>query len=270
MQKKLQYKNAVITYLRWGNSEKLVFCLHGFGETAQSFSILNDGIEDHTFIAINLPFHGDTIWQKSVKVLPEDLHEIIYEIKKKEGFANTNKYGLMGYSLGGRLALSLYENYSAEINKLILVASDGFKTNFWYFIATQTKWGNRIFKWTMNHPGWFLKMAAILQKRKLINAGISKFVAVYLHDEKVREQLYTIWIGFRKFKPNIKKIKQLIQKHNTQLRLVYGRYDKIIPYKTGEKFIEGIEQQSRIVLIEGGHQILVKKNFKSFLTVLTS
>lgn len=270
MQKTVLYKNAVIAYLRWGNGHQLVFCFHGFGETARSFSILGEGIANYTFIAPDLPFHGNTIWQDGLEVLPEDLYEIINAIKDEEGFTNINKYNLMGYSLGSRLALSLYENYPTTINKLLLIAPDGLKTNFWYFMATQTKPGNNIFKWTMDHPGWFLKMATYLQNRKLLNDSISKFVVVYLHDEKVRQQLYNIWTGYKKFKPHTKKVKQYIQKHHTQLRLAYGRYDKIMPYKTGEKFIEGIEQQSKIVLIEGGHQVLVKKHLESFLAFLTS
>ena len=269
MQKTIIYKAAVISYLRWGKGEQLAFCFHGFGETAQLFSILNEGIANFTFIAPDLPFHGNTIWPDALEVLPEDLYKIINAIKDEEGFTNINQYNLMGYSLGGRLALSLYENYPATINKLVLIAPDGLKTNFWYFMATQTKPGNNIFKWTMNHPYWFLKMTAYLQKKHLINPSISKFVQLYLHDEKARQQLYTIWTGFRKFKPHTKKIKQLIEQHHTPLRLIYGRYDKIMPYKTGKKFIEGLGEGT-MILIESGHQLLAKKYYKEITGAITN
>jgi hypothetical protein len=42
-----------------------------------------------------------------------------------------------------------------QIEKLVLLAPDGLKVNFWYWLATQTWLGKNSFCFTMKHPGWF-------------------------------------------------------------------------------------------------------------------
>ena len=174
----------------------------------------------------------------------------------------------MGFSLGGRVALSLYQTMPKKIEKIILLAPDGLKVNSWYWLATQTWLGNKFFAFTMKKPHWFFGLLNLLNKVKLINASIFKFVKYYIGDAEVRRLLYARWTTLRKIKPDLQKIKDLISKNKTPVRLVYGKHDRIILSSVGEKFRKGIEEHCTMTVIHSGHQVLHEKHIEEILPAL--
>lgn len=240
-------------------------CFHGYGETAGSFEFLGRYAgNEYSIYAIDLPFHGYTKWNEGLIFTPHDLETIIFSIiENKE-----NKWTLMGFSLGGRIALSLYQSIPERFSRMILLAPDGLKVNFWYWLATQTKAGNRFFHFTMKHPGWFFGLLRVFDKLRLVNKSIFKFVNYYIGEKTVRDELYKRWTALRKLQPHIKKIKALVIKHKTIVQLVYGRHDRIILPVVGEKFRKGIENYCSLHILEGGHQVLHEKFVKELLDIL--
>ena len=267
-----QYKNSTISYCRFGSGSKVAVCFHGYGEDATTFGFLEKFAgNQYSFIAIDLPFHGKTKWNEGLNFTQKDLVEIIKEILKQNNQQpeiSNRKLFLMGFSLGGRIALSIYQVMREQIEKLILLAPDGLKVNFWYWLATQTWPGNKLFFFTMKHPGWFFGFLKILNKLKLVNASIFKFVNFYIGDKDVRQQLYQRWMALRKLKPNIKRIKLFIKKNDTKVRLIYGIHDRIILAARGEKFKKGIEEQCTLTVIHSGHQVLHEKHVDEILPAL--
>ena len=71
---------------------------------------------------------------------------------------------VLGFSLGGRIALSLYQAQPENVEKLILLAPDGLIVNFWYWFSTQTWIGNNIFSFSMKYPGWFFAFLKMVNK----------------------------------------------------------------------------------------------------------
>lgn len=166
------------------------------------------------------------------------------------------------------MALSLYEVLPQKINKLILLAPDGLKVNFWYWLSTQTWMGNKFFAFTMKHPGWFFGLLQVMNKLKLVNASIFKFVKHYIDDKQVRQLLYQRWTTLRKIKPGISNIKAHIKQNNTKVRLVYGIHDRIILSSVGEKFRRGMEDYCDVNIIHSGHQVLHEKHVEEILPAL--
>jgi pimeloyl-ACP methyl ester carboxylesterase len=272
-QLQLLYKASRINYLRFGTGPKPAFCFHGYGEEATSFSFLEKYVGDqYTFFAIDLPFHGHTEWNDGLVFTIDDLSEIIRLLLSQamtgQRPTNYNHLSLIGFSLGGRVALSLYEKMPSQIEKLILLAPDGLKVNFWYWLSTQTWIGNKLFVSTMKHPGWFFFLLKILNKLKLVNASVFKFVNYYIGDQQARNVLYQRWTVLRKIKPNLKKTKSLIAKNSTKVRLIYGKHDRIILPVRGEKFIKGIEMHCTLSVIHSGHQVLHEKHVQEILRAL--
>lgn len=258
----LTYKNSRICYYRFGTGKKLVLCFHGYGETAASFFFLEQYAGKHfTFCSLDLPFHGKTEWNEGLNFSWEDLkiitEKIIAENFRSEGYEN--RVILAGFSLGGRIALSIYQLMPEKVERILLMAPDGLKVNFWYWLSTQTWLGNKFFRFTMRHPQWFFGFLKLLNRLGLVNPSIFKFVHYYINNPEVREELYNRWTTLRKIKPGLKKIKNLILRHQTILRLIYGKYDKIILASRGEKFINGIDDQCSLVVVSSGHQVLHEK-----------
>ena len=265
MQKlQLSYKNSLINYYRFGSGNKTAVCFHGYGETAATYLFLEKYAgHEFTFYAIDLPFHGETQWKEGLNFEPGDLLKITETIcREKSGLT------LIGFSLGGRIALSLYQAIPGQIEKLVLIAPDGLKINSWYWLATQTSLGNRFFSFTMKNPGWFFGFLKLLNRLKLVNASIFKFVNYYIEDRQVRDDLYDRWTSLRKLKPNTKKIRSFIKKYGTRLWLIYGKHDRIILPSPGERFCRGIENNCRLSVIHSGHQVLHEKHIAEILPTL--
>jgi pimeloyl-ACP methyl ester carboxylesterase len=250
----------------------MAICFHGYAEDATTFGFLERfaGYQ-FRFISIDLPFHGKTGWKEGLNFTNTDLVEIINEIpqlKNEKQETIIHKLTLLGFSLGGRIALSLYQAIPEQIEKLILFAPDGLKVNFWYWLATQTWPGNKFFYFTMNHPAWFFGFLKILNKLKMVNVSVFKFVNYYIGEKDIRQLLYQRWMTLRRLKPDIKRIKSFIQKQDTKLRLIYGLHDRIILSARGEKFRKGIERQCNLTVIHSGHQVLNEKHAEEILPAL--
>jgi pimeloyl-ACP methyl ester carboxylesterase len=262
----LDYKNSQISYLRFGNGPRPVLCFHGYGEEADSFAFLEKYLgQEFTFYSIDLPYHGQTKWNEGLNVKTVDLSTIVNEILNAAPGTHPRKPFLMGFSLGGRVALSLYQNHPPSFEKLVLLAPDGLKVNFWYWLSTQTWPGNRLFGFTMKHPGWFFSFLKLLNKLGMVNASIFKFINYYIGDQKVRKDLYDRWTGLRKLKPDIAAIKSEIEKQGTTVHLIYGVHDRIMLPSIGERFRRGIEKNCSISIIHSGHQVLHEKHIRELL-----
>lgn len=267
----LVFKKSAIAYYRFGAGPKLVVCFHGYGEGALAFSFLTQYREkQYTFLAIDLPFHGKTEWNEGLDFTYADLQQIAQKIIAENNLQSkgSQKITLLGFSLGGRVALSFYELNPETVDRIVLLAPDGLKINFWYWLSTQTIIGNRLFAFTMKHPGWFLGFLKLLNKLRLINASIFKFVTFYIGNAEVRRLLYQRWTCLRKLKPSLKKIKAFVRQQDTTVRLVYGKHDRIILSVVGEKFRKGIEQQCSLAVIPSGHQVLHEKHAEYIIAAL--
>lgn len=274
IRKQLNHKNSRISYCRFGSGPRIAVCFHGYGEEAGGFAFLEKYAgNQYTFYAIDLPFHGQTLWKNGMDFTHTDLQQIIHEMLLENNkqllpdyLQNRNfTFTLIGFSLGGRIALSLYQAWPETIEKLILLAPDGLKVNFWYWLATRTWPGKKLFAFTMKYPGWFFGFLQLMNKLGFVNASVFRFVNYYIGDKPARLRLYQRWISLRRLKPNPSRIKTCIRQNKTQVRLVYGKHDRIILPVRGEKFRKGIEEYCSLKVIESGHQVLHEKHVEEIL-----
>jgi pimeloyl-ACP methyl ester carboxylesterase len=274
LQHSLDYKNSRISYQRFGSGKHTLLAFHGYGEEAGAFAFLEKYIGDqYTIYAIDLPYHGKTEWREGLNFSTSDLVDIVKKIITRanvmeSGQTRNAKVSLAGFSLGGRMLLSLYETEPAMFDRLLLMAPDGLKVNFWYWLSTQTWPGNKFFAFTMRNPQWFFGFLKLLNKLKLVNASIFKFVNYYIGNKEVRQLLYDRWTTLRAVKPDLGKIKKLIAHHSTPVNLIYGKHDRIILSSVGEKFRRGIEVHCQLSVIESGHQVLHEKHVRDILQSL--
>ncbi len=261
-QHKLNFKNSLINYYKYGSGSKVLFCLHGYGENGTSFSFLEKYLgENYTLYAIDFPFHGETKWKEKRPLLPNELINIFNLINPREN----NLFSILAYSMGGRIALHLLQNIRQKVERVVLIAPDGLYANFWYRLSTQTLIGNKFFKRTMQQPGLFFLFLNAAGKTNILNESIIKFVHNYLDDKNERMLLYKRWTVLRAFEPNLFAIKKICSENNKQLYLLFGNFDKIILSKRA-----GILERTKnihIKTIDGGHQLL-KEKYASFIVPL--
>lgn len=214
---KISFRNQCLHYQLIGNGPRWVIAFHGYGESGSAFhSLATEMSMDCTFICPDLPLHGKSIWELATPFTPSELEEIIRLLMQEHGF---NSLVLAGYSMGGRLVSSLLTKSKLPIEEVWLFAPDGFHRNPWYWLATQTAWGNRLFKFTMQQPNWLLKAMKIAKTLNLLHPGIYKFSIQFLMQEKARKDLYERWTFYKNFKVNQEELNDQLIANRMHLRL---------------------------------------------------
>src|ERR1051326_723302 len=101
-QHRLNFKKSVINYHQYGNGDKVLFCLHGYGETGSSFEFIEKYLGSiYTIYAIDFPFHGSTDCHARDPFTAEDLFSILYSIRDQ---AHT-RFSILASSMGGRASM---------------------------------------------------------------------------------------------------------------------------------------------------------------------
>lgn len=249
----LLYKNSKIYFQKFGERKELLFAFHGFGEDGSSFVPLNSSLgKKYKIIAIDLPLHGKTEWDRKEIFYKNDLAEIIKQFLQKE---NANEFSLLGYSLGGKMCLSMVEFFPEQIRKIILLAPDGLKENVWYNVAVYPKWGRDLFKYFIKNPKWFFGFANLLKSINLLPSSLHRFVFQQMETEEKRQLVFDVWTNIADFKVNKKTVKKLLNENNIELLLFFGKYDKVILSKFGEHFKKNLKNCEMTVL-EKGHRLI--------------
>jgi pimeloyl-ACP methyl ester carboxylesterase len=259
----LLYKSSVINYYVFGSGAKILFGLHGYGESGNSFAFLESDLgSEYTLYAIDFPVHGNTKWNEKKPFTTNDLFVITQMIQTDK----SKKFSLLAYSMGGRFAMDLLQKFPDKIERLALVAPDGLHVNIWYWMATQTSFGNKVFSYTMNKPYWFFSSIKISGKLAILNKSVVKFVHHFLDDKQQRILLYKRWTCMRKVKPDLHIIKNICAEKNIQLNFLFGRYDRIILSKRADIFENA--KNTSIKIIDAGHQLLREKYAQEITALL--
>lgn len=250
----LHIDQHIIHYERYGSGPNLYCCLHGYGETGAGFKDLALALgESYTFLCPDLPLHGQSQWENDFFGLPE-LRKVLQALCRSEGLPD-QPFGLLGYSMGGRLALAYTQAFPQDINHLVLIAPDGLHQNFWYRLGTQTYVGQKMFRYTMQNPGWLFTAMKWGQKTRLLHENLAKFSHHYLDDPLQRQLLYKRWVLFSPFKPMVARLRESITRLPFPTLVIFGSFDRIIPPFLQKKLPED-HLSVWVLVLEAGHRLL--------------
>lgn len=247
------YGTAVFHVLTWGHGKELLVCFHGFGESAQHFACLEETLgDDFSIVAIDLPYHGNTHWPFDRELSPAVLQFLLGQLLRQH---EQTRCTLLGYSMGGRLALHLFQTMPAQVKGLVLLAPDGIRQNSWHWFATKTWLGHRIFRYNIYRPGFLFFLMNCLRKLRLLNESVYKFSYRQMNELEQRLQVYNVWTCLRQIWPSVSSIQKYAAAYPVSILLVFGKYDRIIPPVIGERFCRQVPQ-ARLLVLEKGHQLL--------------
>ncbi|MFK0571662.1 2-succinyl-6-hydroxy-2,4-cyclohexadiene-1-carboxylate synthase [Endozoicomonas sp.] len=102
----------------------VLFLLHGFLGSADDWQPLIQALgSDYCLIAVDLPGHGSSYWEKEdaqgADYFCHRLEQTIQAIEQEQNL-NLTRFSLLGYSLGGRLAMAYAIAFPDRIEQLIL------------------------------------------------------------------------------------------------------------------------------------------------------
>jgi len=200
---KIKHNAMDLHYHQYGSGVKIFIAFHGFGQTGASFKEVADALgEEVTLYSFDLPFHGASEWKAGERPLSKnDWEGILRKFLEEKAI---KKFTLMGFSLGGKLALATIELFPTYIDSVVLIAPDGIRTNFWYALATYPSALRRYFKSLIVKPGSFFKTLAVLKHFRLMDKGVIKFASSQMGTAKDKRKNYYTRVVVRKLKIDLK------------------------------------------------------------------
>lgn len=262
--KTLVYRHSTISYLRFGTGERLLFAFHGFGDRAAMWLSVREGFsEDFTVIAIDLPFHGHTIWREDV-FRSRDFEAIVREILSVE---NKYRFSVAGFSFGARIVERLFFRFQHRIDHILLFAPDGFGTKWMFEITMIPRFIRRFTKWLLNRPQWFVRILTFFYKYKLINRFIYSFTYNHLGRIERRTRLFTYWLSMDDFAVKPERFKSRLKKSGIQTDIFFGKNDDIVPLSSGYWLAENA-QNIHLHIVEDGHKLVNEKRNDELKTLI--
>jgi pimeloyl-ACP methyl ester carboxylesterase len=196
--------------------------------------------------------HGERTLEKS------EWKMFISIFVKEHGIDN---FAVVGFSMGGKFALATLEAFPQMTKKVFLIAPDGIKTSFWYNMATYPAVLRKFFRGMISNYHRFEKIATLLNKFRLADAGLIRFADYQMGTEEKRKRVYYSWVVFRHITFNIRKVAHFLNSYDIRTVVIAGKYDKIIEPENMKHFIS-LVRNAKLEVLESGHSGLIYQSLR--------
>lgn len=239
-----------------GNGETLVF-IHGLSDNLLYWEYLASNLKhDYQILRVDLRGHGKSEMgneEITIDTYVNDLNNLFEEL-------DISKVNLIGFSLGGAVALEFTNKYPQKVDSLVLMSS---------FHKADAKLKN-----------------ALNQFKNNLNIGFEEFYdhilpmvlcpKVIEDNEKELELLREIGSQNANTEAYIKAVDVCLnfnaEKHLTEINIptliLAGKYDEISTLNMQKDLQNKIKNSKLIVFDDAKHNLLVRKNDKKILTIL--
>ncbi|PRY13691.1 pimeloyl-ACP methyl ester carboxylesterase [Pontibacter ummariensis] len=240
-----------------GQGSRVLLAFHGYGQSSAYYQPMEQALgKDYTIYAFDLFFHGRSHLHKQHMPLQKELLKTFTEhFLEKKGI---NRFSLMGFSMGGKFALTLVECMPQRVEELFLIAPDGIKTSFWYNIATYPGWLQQLFKRTVLKPELFFKLLRLLDRYNMVHRSLLRFAHNQMDSTPKRLRVYRSWVGFRQLNFDIRHIVRLLNKQKVPVTMFLGQYDQVISPKRVGVFVDALDK-GELVILKAGHSHLLQE-----------
>lgn len=244
-------------------TSRTIFAFHGFARPLEDLSVVADHWPSRgTMISVHLPHHGasrptDSNLAADAPLHPAALNQLLIEIATKEGLAAPN-YDLVGYSIGGRIALALFTDSPDMWSRITLLAPDGLKKSPFYHLTVHSKLGNLIWFGIDRHADLVARCSDLLLKKRIISPHLHSFCAFHISSHSMRMMVWHGWRAHRLCWPTHQKIARRLQSWSGQMDLAFGAHDQIIPAANGQKLQKLTKGNANVHfhLLSAGHGML--------------
>lgn len=253
--------NIRINYIKKGTGDPILL-VHGFINSILMFEKLINILSKHyTVFALDLIGFGFSDKHLNLTYTRKNMAELATKFMSSQGF---NKFIVLGHSMGGEVTLNMAYYHPENISKLILIDSTGYKNilKLPSFIKNFNTISEILIKFSFRNY-YFQKLCfkhAFYDKRKF--------------DENLFNRIYSIVIRipikilykFGLQGDNI-PIKDKIKFIEIDTLIIWGKNDKLVPLKYGEKLNKYLKNSKLVVIDDCGHIPFVEK-YDSFINIL--
>lgn len=256
-----EYEGYKVHYAIIGKGDKYLFAFHGYGQEGAVFNAFENSLgKQYTIIAFDLFHHGESHYPfglaPDTALETSEFKSMLEVLLNKLGI---DTFGLMGYSMGGRICLQLLTLFGERISELYLFAPDGIKRSNGYAFGTYTLLGKALFKLMIDAGGIMLSTLKLGNKLGIVNSKAYTFFVTQVNSKPKRRKLYNTWQSYRRFKPNLNTVATILNKGTTRLHLFTGKYDKVLPPWTVNRLLKKLTTNPVNNQLESGHDLISLK-----------
>ena len=247
----MRYK---LHYQVFGTGRNTLLAFHGFGQDSSIFAELAAALPECTVYSFDLFFHGKSQWFDSLDHLTPTLWQTIltdFLVKHQ-----IDRFSIVGYSMGGRMAMLAAQYFANKIDKFWLIAPDGILLNAWYRVATKHTLLQKVFRWvTHTRPESFDWLVALLRKLKGVHPSLLRLAQTQMSTPQLRKRLYQTWMLHRNLEVEINNLAKILNQQSVRLECYIGKYDRIITKEVVEKLLNLLENK-QLHILNAGHERL--------------
>ena len=240
--------------------QKVVVAFHGFGRPMEEMgNYLPLYTPDTAMLSVGIAHqNGSTVPPSSsgAPVLEPIAMEQALASWLRELEVGHCEVHLLGYSLGGRLVLTLFELNPKLWAGLVLLAPDGFKKNAMYRFAVDTSVGRAAWKWVDRHAEAVRSLVRFLRRIRLIPAHLEHFALHHTQDHDMRQLVANTWKTHRLFWPSLSgsaKAWSALPERNVRVYAIFGTRDAIIPWTWSAPWRDLGNSHVHFLRVESGH-----------------
>ncbi len=248
---------TTLAYRSYGHGPIPMIALHGFGRSGEDFRVLAADLGDRcTVHAFDLHFHGHSPGYPERAEAPFAAAELAGLFAAFIASIGAERATLLGYSLGGRIALSLMEQMPERIDRLLLAAPDGLKTRPWYRGLASSSAGRWAYKRFIKHPQRVHFVMDALRALRLMNDRMHRFLKGQTDSRAKRQLVHDVWLSYREIEPDLKRVAANAVAHGIPVDLYFGQHDRVIPPLLGSRLAEHAPERVHQHLLPFGHVLL--------------
>lgn len=246
-------KDAEISAKVKGRGEKVLICFHGYLQNKHLFDQVVVSIPaDWQVISVDLPFFGDSRWVAEKPISPDFFSQLMQTIGR---FCQGKEWHLMGFSMGGKMAMAMQLYATPKAKSIILIAPDGIRSNPWHRLIASRIAGNTLLRIISAYPQPFLQFTAFLHQKQIIDKLSYRVFRANFGTPTARDRFRTFLKVYGGIRFHLDDLKTQQTNHPAGWYLIWGRRDRVISPAAGRIFSKKIPQ-AQILIPEGGHMII--------------
>lgn len=239
--RQFQFDDIVIEFgLLPGNGDHLsvAIALHGFSRPFEDMAAVQPLADGRRILALHLAAHGNSSGHHR-PLQPAKWCDAIDALMESEGL--TFDGILIGYSLGGRIALSWWTHQPERFQKVIVIAPDGLYKNPGYRFSVETALGRAWLEWSRRGRSRERMVATVqwLGRRGLMPRHFHDFALFHIETTEMWSMVVDCWLSLRAFwPPGRRTLKRLTSAHPGVLEAHFGERDRIVKPRNAQTLMD--------------------------------
>ena len=260
---KFTFRKSTLSFIRGGSGDHVLLLFHGFGQDCHIFEeLIEQKGHLYTVYSFDLFFHGKSEWNYGEQpVEPDFWAALLGQFLKEYGIT---RFSVGGFSIGARLALATSVAFATRIDRLILIAPDGIGSDFIYTLSTRPLPVRWLFRYSVTHPGMFIKLSDLLQESGILSRRLTRFAAQQMSTPENRSKVYFTWVVFRHISFAPGKLATILNHNSIAVSIILGKSDPVISGNRLRRFVQRLNNPD-LIEIRAGHTTLVAEAIRSQL-----